>query len=170
MIRLAFATGLVGAMIFAASAAAKVEFPWSGNDASPAVNGVKLGDPEQKALDQLGAPDEVNAAKDGGEVLEYAARGLEVSAYENRVVAIKLTTPEAGSIDGIKVGDVTRAVILKWGLPLSGEGVVAKFGTPNWTISVRTADKESYIVELTLALNRAKPSSEPPPLNTFQVH
>jgi hypothetical protein len=161
------------AMLFFAAAlpvAAKVEFPWNGNDASPAVNGVKLGDSEQKTLDKLGAPEGVLTAKDGDEILQYKSGGLEITADGKRVVAIKLTTPEAGSIDGIKVGDIARAVILKWGLPLGGEGPTARFGTPNWTISVRTADKESYIVEMTLALNRAKPASEKAPLNVWQVH
>lgn len=156
--------------VVALPAAAKVEFPWGGNDAPPAVNGITLGDPEQKALDQLGVPEDIITTKDGDEVLEYGAKGLEVTASASKVVAIRLKAPEAGSIDGIKVGDIARAVILNWGLPSGGEGAVARFGTLKWTISVRTAEKEATIIELSLGLNRATLPSEKALTNVWQVH
>jgi hypothetical protein len=158
----------LAAMVLASGASAAPR-PWKADDPPPSVNGITLGDPEQKALDKLGAPEEVNSTQEG-EVLEYGTRGLEVTAADNKVIAIRLRAPEAGSLDGIKVGDIARAVVLKWGMPQGGEGVVARFGTPKWTIAVKLADKEPTIVDLTLASSRARPVPDSSKLNIFQTH
>jgi hypothetical protein len=159
-----------GLILLAACSAAAAPRAWKVGDKPPTVAGINLGDTEQRALDVLGAPDEV-APKADSEVLQYLTKGLEITATgKDGVVAIRLLKPEAGTIDGVKVGDIARAVILKWGTPSGGQGRTAEFGTPAWTIAVHLADKEPNIVEMTLALNRARPASEQTPLNTFQVH
>jgi hypothetical protein len=142
---------------------------WKAGDKPPAVAGVSLGDSEQHALDVLGVPDEVVPNADG-EVLQYPAKGLEITATKkDGVVAIHLLKPEAGAIDGIKIGDVARAVILKWGVPTGGQGRTAEFGTPAWAIAVHLADKEPTIVDLTLAYRRANPTVDSSKLNVFQT-
>jgi len=142
---------------------------WKPGDAPPVVNGLKLGDSEQRALDLLGVPDEVNPTTNG-ELLEYRTKGIEVTATTKEgVTAIRLLSPEAGTIDGIRVGDIARNVVLRWGAPQMGTGRVAHFGTRDWIISVHLADKESTIVDLTLALNRASPAPDSSTLNVFQT-
>jgi hypothetical protein len=152
----------------AAAPAAAPPRPWKAGDKPPAVAGISLGDTEQHALDVLGVPDEVVPNAEG-EALQYAARGLEITATKkDGVVAIHLLKPEAGSIDGIRIGDIARAVILKWGMPSGGQGRIAEFGPPAWTIVVHLADKESTITDLTLAYGKAKPVDSSK-LNVFQT-
>jgi hypothetical protein len=163
------AATLIGVLLLAFAPATAAPRPWQAGDKPPAVAGVLLGDTEQHALDVLGAPDEVTPNADG-EVLQYLAKGLEVAATKkDGVVAIHLLKPEAGSVDGIKVGDIARNVLLKWGAPAGGRDRIAEFGTSRWTISVRLSDKEPTIIDLTLAYNRAKPVLDLSKLNVFQT-
>ena len=155
----------------ATAAAAAQPFPWSARDKPPAVAGVMLGDSEQHALDVLGPPDDVNSSA-MGEVLRYDAKGLELTANKTGgVVAIRLFNAQAGAIGELKVGDTARDVLLKWGAPPGGEGRLALFGTDNWIVTVRLADKESAIVEMTLADKHAKPVQPPDSgqLNAFKT-
>ncbi|HTT98487.1 MAG TPA: hypothetical protein VMF58_10585 [Rhizomicrobium sp.] len=159
-----------GGALLVATAAAANPFPWKAGDKPPAIAGVKLGDTEQHALDVLGAPDDVNASP-MGELLEYPAKGLELTATKaGGVVAIRLFKAEAGAIGELKVGDTARDVILKWGAPESGQGRLAQFSTNDWLVLVRLADKESTVVEMTLADKHARPlQPDPGPLNTFKT-
>jgi len=52
-----------------------------------------------------------------------------------------------------------------------GEGRLALFGTDNWIVTVRLADKEPAIVEMTLADKHAKPvqPTDSGQLNVFQA-
>ena len=88
-----------------------------------------------------------------------ATKGLELTATKaGGIIAIRLLAPGAGSIDGIKVGDIARDVMLKWGAPLGGMERVAQYGTDNWIVIVHLADKGSpTIVEMTLADKHARP-------------
>ena len=157
------------ALLIATSASAN-PFPWKAGDKPPVVAGIKLGDTEQHALDVLGPPDDVNASA-MGELLEYGAKGLELTATKTGgVVAIRMFKAESGAIGEIKVGDIARDVILKWGAPQGGEGRVAQYGTDNWIVIVHLADKSPEIVELTLADKHARPvQSNPDQLNTFKT-
>ena len=158
----------LGASLAAASAGAAPR-PWQASDKPPVVAGIKLGDSEQHALDVLGAPEEVAPNADS-EVLQYPDKGLEVTATKkDGVIAIKLLTPEAGEIDGVKVGDIARTVILKWGMPSGGQGRIALFGPPIWTIAVHLADKDPTILDMTLAYRRANPGNDSSKLNVFQT-
>jgi hypothetical protein len=162
---------LVGgfALVVATAAAAK-PFPWGARDKPPAVAGVTLGDTEQHALDVLGPPDDVNASA-MGELLEYGARGLELTATKaNGIVAIRLLNAQAGAIGELKVGDSARDVILKWGAPLGGMERVAQYGTDNWIVIVHLADKSPDIVEMTLADKHARPvQTDTGQLNVFKT-
>ncbi len=163
------AATLSGVLLLVTAPANAAPRPWTTGDKPPAVAGVSLGDTEQHALDVLGAPDEVTPNADG-EVLQYIAKGLEIAATKkDGVVAIHLIKPEAGSMDGIKVGDIARSVLLKWGAPAGGRDRTAEFGTSRWTISVRLSNKEPTIIDLTLAYNNAKPATDAPNLNVFQT-
>ncbi len=163
-----FATVALSALLAAGSAVAAPR-PWQASDKPPEVAGIKLGDSEQHALDVLGAPDDVTPNADG-EVLQYVAKGLEVAATKkDGVVAIHLLKPEAGSIDGIKVGDIARNVLLKWGAPSGGRDRIAEFGTPRWAIAVRLSNKEPTIIDLTLSYRNANPAIDSSKLNVFQT-
>jgi len=163
-----FATIALGALLAISSAGAAPR-PWQASDKPPVVAGIKLGDSEQHALDVLGAPDDVVPSADS-EVLQYVAKGLEVTATKKEgVVAIRLLTPDAGAIDGIKVGDIARDVLLKWGAPSGGQGRIAVFGPPAWTIAVHLADKDPTILDLTLAYRGANPVTDPSKLNVFKT-
>jgi hypothetical protein len=167
IIRLILAGG-IGGMLLAAAPAPQKPVPWKTGDAPPTVNGVKLGDTEQRALDLLGPPDEANSTTTG-ELLEYRTRGLEVTCTKDGVIAMRLVKPEAGSIDGISVGDIARAVILKWGVPTGGTDRTAVFGTPAWIIAVHLSDKTSMIDDMTLASQKANPAIDSSKLNVFQT-
>jgi len=143
-------------------------FPWGPKDKPPAVAGISLGDSEQHALDVLGPPDDVNTSA-LGDMLEYNARGLEITASKEGVLAIRLFKPEAGSIGDLKVGDMARDVIVKWGVPQGGQDRVARFGAGEWVILVRLADKSATIAELILASIRAQPRPQDSKLNVFQT-
>jgi hypothetical protein len=161
----------LGSALLIVTAAAAGPFPWGARDKPPAVAGVRLGDSEQHALDVLGPPDDVNSSA-MGELLRYDAKGLELTANKaGGVVAIRLFNAEAGAIGELKIGDSARDVLLKWGAPPGGEGRLALFGTDNWIVTVRLADKESAIVEMTLADKHAKPVQLPDSgqLNVFQA-
>jgi hypothetical protein len=169
MSRAHLAATLSGVLLLAIASATAAPQPWKAGDKPPAVAGVSLGDTEQRALDVLGAPDEVTPNADG-EVLQYLAKGLEFAATKkDGVVAIHLLKPEAGAIDGIKVGDIARNVLLKWGAPTGGRDRTAEFGTPGWTISVRLSSKEPTILDLTLAYRKANPVIDSTRLNVFQT-
>ena len=48
-------------MLLAAAPIVAKPVPWKTGDVPPTINGVKLGDTEQHALDLLGLPDDVNS-------------------------------------------------------------------------------------------------------------
>lgn len=161
----------LGSALLIVTAAAAGPFPWGARDKPPAVAGVALGDSEQHALDILGPPDDVNSSA-MGELLEYGAKGIELTATKSRgIVAIRLFNAQADPIGELKVGDTARDVILKWGAPPGGEGRIAQFGTDNWLVIVRLADKEPLIVEMTLADKHATPvpPTDSGQLNVFQA-
>jgi hypothetical protein len=157
---------LLAAALIQAGSAASAEFPWKARDKPPMVAGITLGESEQHALDVLGPPDDSRETP-AGDVLDYTAKGLEITAAKDGVRAIRVLKPEAGPIGGLKVGDIARDVILKWGAPQGGDGRIARFGAGDWVILVRLADKESLIAEITLASSRALPA---PTFNVFQTH
>ncbi len=161
---------VAGLALLAATAVAAKPFPWGPKDKPPSIAGVTIGDTEQHALDVLGPPDESNTGA-MGELLEYPAKGLELTVAKNSVVAIKLSTPEAGAIGELKVGDIARDVILKWGAPENGQGRLAQYGTDTWMVIVRLADKEAKVVDMTLADKRARPVLPPDTgnLNVFKT-
>ena len=161
---------VAGLALLAATAAAAKPFPWKPGDKPPSVAGVTLGDTEQHALDVLGPPEDVKSSA-MGELLEYGAKGLELTATKaGGVVAIRLLNAQAGTIGELKVGDSARDVILKWGAPLGGEGRVAQYGTDNWIVIVHLADKSPNIVEMTLADKHARPvQPDSGQLNSFKT-
>jgi hypothetical protein len=98
-----------------------------------------------------------------GNALEYPARGLEVVATpEDGVSIIRLRTPDAGSIGGIKIGDDVSVVLAKWGPPDGGEGRIALYNAGVWTVEVRLADSTPNVIDILLAWNTTKwPNLDP---------
>jgi hypothetical protein len=157
-------------LLLSATAAAANPFPWKAGDKPPTIGGLALGDARRHVTEVLGIPDEMNPTSNG-DVFEYASKGLEVTIAPDGVSAIRMHAPEAGSLGDLKVGDKARDVLMKWGAPQGGEGRIATFGTRDWMISVRLADKDPIITEMTLASLHAKPV--PPPnsgdINVFKT-
>jgi hypothetical protein len=151
-----FAAGVVLAIaMFSCPAFADGSFPWKAGDKPPAVAKIALGDTEQHARDVLGMPE--TARMGAGNVLEYPARGLQVIATKaDGVSIIRMQMPTAGSIDGIKVGDDVKAVLAKWGPPHAGQDRTALYNAGVWTVAVRLADKNSKVVDISLAWNTTK--------------
>jgi hypothetical protein len=145
-----------------------VEFPWTERDQPPAVSGVQLGDTEQQALNALGPPDDVSPTTNG-EVLEYAARGLELTATPKGISAIRLRSPSAGDIGGIRVGSRAHEVIVQWGVPKSGENRTAIFGNGKWAVAVTLHEKYATVVELTLAWAAAANPLPQADINVFKT-
>lgn len=62
----------------------------------------------------IGAPDQVGS-RGNGTIWLYKAKGLAVVLSANVVVVVNLISPEAGSVDGVRVGDPTARARSTWG-------------------------------------------------------
>ncbi|HTW33393.1 MAG TPA: hypothetical protein VMD53_02160 [Rhizomicrobium sp.] len=151
-----FSAMLIAACAMEAPTAAEGMFPWKAGDHPPSVAGIALGDSEQHVRQVLGEP--TSTAKMGAaNILEYQPSGLEITATKaDGVSIIRLRTPQAGAIDGIKIGDSVSTVIAKWGNPSDGHGRVALFNAGVWTVEVRLADDGPNVVDILLAWNTTK--------------
>ncbi len=131
-------------------------FPWKAGDTPPMLAGLSLGDTEDHVRVVLGPPDNTGKMGDGN-VLEYELKGLQVIATKaDGISIIRLRKPEAGAIDGIKIGDDVTSVITKWGHPESGQDRVALFTAGTWTVEVRLEDNGPKVVDILLAWNDTK--------------
>jgi hypothetical protein len=131
-------------------------FPWKAGDNPPAVAGIALGDTAQHVREVLGKPGHVG--KMGvADLFEYPRLGLQViSTTSDGVSIIRLRTPQAGEIDGIKVGDSADVVLSKWGTPSTGQDRTALFNAGVWTVSVKVAPTKPQIIDILLGWNTTK--------------
>lgn len=82
------------------------------------VAGVRLGGDLNSAIAVLGEPERTTAIQ-GAEWLHYDWRGISVLAVpEKGITFIQLDRPEAGSIEGLRVGDPFADVYAKLGVPV----------------------------------------------------
>jgi len=106
---------------------------------APPVDGVALGASRADVAAALGAPAGVRDVE-GGVLLHYPARGLVVGiGTEQRVVLIALTTASAGDIEGVRVGDPTRAARSRWGQPADQSDGMLVFDRGSWVVIVSEA-------------------------------
>ncbi|HEY7568900.1 MAG TPA: hypothetical protein VH762_15080, partial [Gemmatimonadaceae bacterium] len=120
-------------------ATSKPEVSGASPNAAPAIGGVTLG----ASRTSVGAALGVAAGErqvEGGVLLHFPTRGLIVGVDAGgRVALIALTTPAAGDIEGVRVGDATHAALTKWGQPTEqGEGMFA-FDRGGWAVIVSNA-------------------------------
>lgn len=108
-------------------------------NAAPAVGGVSLGAARGAVLSALGAPAGTRDVE-GGVLLHFPNRGLIVGLdNEQRVALIVLTTPSAGDIEGVRVGDSLRAALSRWGQPADQSDGMLAFDRGNWAVIVSEA-------------------------------
>lgn len=138
-------------------------FPWKPGETPPTVAGLALGDTEQHAREVLGNPESVDKSG-SATVLEYKKKGLQVLVTpEDGIAIIRLRSPEAGTIDGLQIGDRDLQVVGRWGPPDQTDGRTAFYNAGIWTITVRLADKAPQIADLMLGWNQKKDPIPPPP-------
>jgi hypothetical protein len=143
-------------------------FPWKAGDTAPMLAHVSLGDSEDHARQVLGPP-ESTSKMGAGDVLEYPAKGIEIVATKDDGVSIiRLRSPDAGAIDGIRIGDAVTDVMAKWGSPSGGQGRVALYDAGTWTVEVRLEENGSKVIDILLAWNQTK-WGPPPPDSKTQV-
>ena len=103
----------------------------------PAIAGVALGMSASDVLGALGRPD-VTESDTLGPIWGYRERGmlLVVSAQEG-VLAITLTKPNAGMINGVRVGDSLSVARARVGSISESEGDVLYFARGRWVLVLR---------------------------------
>jgi hypothetical protein len=130
---------------------AQAHFPWTAADPAPAVAGVHLGASRAALAAALGTPSDsqVTAAFT---VLHFATRGLVIrSATGGLAEGIYLSTPQAGSLGGIKVGDAKADVTAKWGPPTTTQGPNAAYVLPHWSIVVQWDPSGTRVAQIALS-------------------
>lgn len=88
----------------------------TGNGAPP-IGGVRLGQSLTEVLAILGEPDS-DRRDPVSRLLTYQSAALQVVlTSESRVKSVITGSPDAGDIDGVRVGAATNAALLRWGAP-----------------------------------------------------
>lgn len=117
----------------------------------PRVAGVALGDSAAAVTRRLGSPDRRDRSM-GLVFWEYASRGLSVWWDGDRAVmrAIVLHKPQAGDVEGVRVGDAAAAVRIKWGEPtrVRQDGRFLDYARAAWVQTVEV--DRSHVVEITV--------------------
>jgi hypothetical protein len=116
------------------SNSATISTPARSNAGSPAIQGISLGDDVIKVARVFGPMKTVGT--DSVTIQEYPARGLRVAASVSAgVVMIVLTTPSAGSIEGVRVGDVWSKLRTTLGVPAEDNDRYTIFARDGWSIA-----------------------------------
>ncbi len=122
---------------------------------APAVAGITLGMSPNDVRTALGAP-ELQQMSLGMRFSEYRARGITVIWRDDAagVHGIVLSKPDAGEVNGVRVGDPTRNISSKWGQPVRIRqlGRFLDFAGRGWTLSAEVANGRA--VEITLLAAR----------------
>ena len=122
---------------------------------APAVAGITLGMSPDDVRGVLGAP-ELQQVSLGMRFSEYRARGITVIWREDAtgVHGIVLSKPDAGEVNGVRVGDPAGNISSKWGQPvrIRQSGRFLDFAGRGWTLSAEVA--RGRAVEITLLAAR----------------
>jgi predicted Zn-dependent protease len=113
---------------------------------------VALGERASDVRSALGAPDRIDSSE-GRLVWRYDSRGVRV-AFDGKmsVIIVVLTRPEAGSVDGLRVGDAFARIGQVWGVPDEEENGVRFYERRNMILAVE--EMEGRIATLTVGVLR----------------
>jgi hypothetical protein len=119
--------------------------------AAPSIAGVGLGDTAPEVVRVIGRPDRESITL-GIRFWDYKARALTVIWRDGEpgLQGLVARGPEAGRVQGVRVGDPADAARRTWGEPtrVRQEGRFVDFVRPDWVISVELA--EGKVRELTV--------------------
>jgi hypothetical protein len=127
----------------------------SAQNARPAVAGVTLGMSAEAVRRAVGRP-ELEQVSLGMRFWEYRRRGITLIWREDVPVVhgVVVSSPEAGAVDGVRVGDPATELRVHWGPParVRVDGRFHDFTRRTWTVSAEVAD--GRVVEITLLAAR----------------
>jgi len=128
-------------------------FPWRAGDAPPVVAGIRLGEAREAVIARLGAPNNQNVP--GGKPFgqEYFLNYDKLSALgmpNDGISVILLRTPQAGDIDGLRVGQTVSALVDRWGAPPDQDGVTGIYAAGTWAVVVKLDQARKHIASLQL--------------------
>ena len=130
---------------------AQAHFPWTTSDPAPAVAGIHLGALRAALAATLGAPSDSQVTA-GFTVLRFPTRGLVIRLVNGGLTeGIYLTTPEAGSLGGIKVGDSKVDVTARWGQPTTTQGANAAYVLPQWSVVIQWDPSGKSVAQVALS-------------------
>jgi tetratricopeptide (TPR) repeat protein len=121
------------------------------------VAGVRLGGDLNSAIAALGEPERTSEIA-GAEWLHYDLRGISLLAVpEKGITFIQLDKPEAGSIEGLRVGDPFADVYAKLGVPVHVDGSwqVFKVGRREVRAALESIDGVSRIKHIATSDSRS---------------
>lgn len=137
--------------LFATPLAAQGAPPWKEGDAPPVLLGLHLGDSKAKLDSVMGRAEGTQSLGEGAEAYLYRGGKVGVGwASLDGVAMIDLRHPDAGALDGFRVGDSIESLVAKWGKPPQGEGNVGLWVFGWWAVVVRSDDQGQRITMITL--------------------
>lgn len=117
--------------------AAQKHLPGTAADPAPAVAGLRLGALRAAVGASLGVPSDSQVTP-AFTVLTFSTRGVVVRLTRTGAVdGLYLTSPTAGAVGGVKVGDARAEVTARWGPPTATQGANAAYVLPRWNIVVQ---------------------------------
>jgi len=118
---------------------------------SPTIAGVWLGDSKAAVITALGRPDEKEQQM-GGALWHYSAKGLTLGiSDETGIGLVRITSPAAGDLDGVRVGDSAQVARSRWG-PAHRMNELAQYFRAGWMASTR--ERQGTIREITATIRQ----------------
>jgi hypothetical protein len=119
----------------------------------PRIGGVALGDSAAAVLTALGDPQHRQQSL-GLRFWDYPRMGISLTwdKDDDRVRVIVLSSPRAGEVDGVRVGDSVVVLRRRWGSParVRQKGRFLDFVRHGWTCTAEL--RQRRVVEITLLL------------------
>lgn len=117
----------------------------------PDLDGIRVGSSAGEVRAALGRPERTQASI-GMRFWDYARRGITVVWRDGEpgVLGIVASTPAAGAIGGVRVGDSEARLFRQWGSPARArqEGRFLDFVGAQWVLSVEM--RGGHVVQMTL--------------------
>jgi hypothetical protein len=126
-------------------------------EVSPALAGFRIGEPMAEALKKIGSPSKQERLGDSPEApVSYSneATGISVIGGDTEGVGIILIVKrEAGSLDGIRVGDSRSTVKARWGQPAAGNELGGLWLSGQYVVAV-SFDRNGVVTRLGIGLGQ----------------
>ena len=118
-------------------------------DPPPPFLNLTLGQSQSEIVKMLGAPDVADTLAAGTFSLAWLKRGVSVVVTEREGAAIiNATKREAGTLDGVRVGDTHAAVRAQWGEPTKEQGASWLYLLGRWVIAAEFHPQSDRLVRL----------------------